>query len=90
LDQWIDEGKGALSRPEGIRRLIEQALDGSTRVRPASGKQHAQAIGVAARELTNLGDKSLPADEQQRRKRKLTHGPKEFRGIRADQRKSKG
>jgi hypothetical protein len=40
---------------------------------------------MAARELEPLGDKSLPLEEPDRRKRALIRGPKEFRDIRGDQ-----
>jgi hypothetical protein len=39
---------------------------------------------LAARELETLGDQSQSVAEQQRRKRTLIRGPKEFRDIRAD------
>jgi hypothetical protein len=44
---------------------------------------------MAARELEPLGDKSLPAEEQARRKRVLIKGPKEFRELRSRQVKTK-
>jgi hypothetical protein len=37
---------------------------------------------MAARAIDDIGDKTLPTDEQQRRKRRLIRGPKEFREIR--------
>jgi hypothetical protein len=40
---------------------------------------------MAARELEPLGDKTLPSEERDRRKRALIKGPKEFRDIRGDQ-----
>ena len=48
-----------------------------------------KASQLAAREIEGMSDKSLPAAEQQRRKRRLTHGPREFRDIRGDQPKTK-
>jgi hypothetical protein len=44
---------------------------------------------LASREIKDLGDTSQPLEEQQRRKRQLIQGPKEFRDIRADRPKSK-
>jgi len=41
------------------------------------------------REIESLIDKSEPAEMQERRKRRLIHGPKEFRDIRGDQPKRK-
>jgi hypothetical protein len=39
---------------------------------------------LASKELDRRVDHSLPAEEQERRKRQLTKGPKEFRDIRDD------
>jgi hypothetical protein len=44
---------------------------------------------LAARAVEEATDKSQPAEEQQRRKRKLIKGPSEFRDIRRDQPKRK-
>ena len=43
------------------------------------------ASKLATRELEGLGDKGVPLEEQDRRKRVLVKGPKEFRDARADQ-----
>src|SRR6185295_3750096 len=48
-----------------------------------------KASELAARAAEHLVDKSLPPEEQQRRKRALVKGPKEFRDIREDLPKSK-
>ena len=44
---------------------------------------------LAMREIESLIDKSGPTETQERRKRRLIHGPKEFRGVRKDQPKDK-
>ena len=49
-----------------------------------------RASTLAAREIEPLTDKSMPAEEQERRKKALIRGPKEFRDIRSDQPKAKG
>ncbi len=49
-----------------------------------------RASTLAAREIEPLADKSMPAEEQERRKKALIRGPKEFRDIRSDQPKAKG
>jgi hypothetical protein len=41
-----------------------------------------KAAAMAARTIDNIGDKTLPREEQQQRKRTLIRGPKEFRDIR--------
>jgi hypothetical protein len=37
---------------------------------------------MAGRTIDDIGDKTLPSEEQQRRKRRLIRGPKEFREMR--------
>ena len=44
---------------------------------------------MADRTAQGLVDKSMPAEEQQRRKRTLIRGPKEFREMREDLPKGK-
>ena len=44
---------------------------------------------IASDVIDKVADKSLPAEEQQRRKRALIRGPKEFRDIRGNQQKTK-
>lgn len=57
--------------------------------RPTSKATARKASQLAAREIEGLRDKSQPAAEQQRRKRRLIRGPREFRDIREDQTKGK-
>ena len=45
---------------------------------------------MAGQELDRLGDRSLPVEEREKRKRRLTKGPPEFRDIRGDIPKPKG
>jgi len=48
-------------------------------------KEAARAASqLAAREVENIADKSVSAEEQESRKRRLIRGPKEFRDIRSD------
>jgi hypothetical protein len=84
LDNWISKQKTQQTRPEAIRRLVEQAIAHSSGGgRP--NKQRAQkASELADRTAGRLVDKGIPAEEQQRRKRALIKGPKEFREIRED------
>ena len=78
-----------LSRPEAVRRLVDQALAGHSTGRRPSKKAAHKASELASREIEQVGDKSLPPEEQTRRKRRLIHGPKEFRTIRGDEPKMK-
>ena len=87
LDRWRGGLAGSPGRPEAIRRLLEQGLPGRSHAR-AHGGAH-KASELAAKTIEGLADKSRPASEHARAKRRLIHGPKEFRDIRADQPKRK-
>jgi hypothetical protein len=94
LDAWIKTQPAPRpTRAEAIRRLVEQALAGGAQPSQKRSKKSA----VKAREMAGqaidrlLGDaRSLPADERERRKRRLTRGPSEFREIRGGLSKPKG
>jgi len=83
LDRWRGGLAGSPGRPEAIRRLLEQGLPGRTHARARGGAHKASEL--AAKTIEGLADKSRPASEHARAKRRLIHGPKEFRDIRADQ-----
>jgi Arc/MetJ-type ribon-helix-helix transcriptional regulator len=83
LDDWIGSQQSRPSRPEAIRRLLERALAGPSE-RSSSKRKVRKASELADRAAEKLVDKSLPLDEQQRRKRAVIKGPKEFRDIRED------
>src|SRR5262249_27125663 len=85
LDSWRKGLADRPGRPEAIRRLLEQNLPGT---RPAHTGAH-KASELAAETIERLADKSRPSAEHARAKRRLIHGPKEFREIRADQPKRK-
>ena len=88
LDRWRGGLAGSPGRPEAIRRLLEQGLPGRTHARARGGAHKASEL--AAKTIEGLADKSRPASEHARAKRRLIHGPKEFRDIRTDQPKRKG
>src|SRR5271155_3236079 len=67
LDEWIARQKNEPSRPEAIRRLVEQALASAAMQSDAAAAAR-KASKLAAREIERLADKSLPAVEKQRRK----------------------
>ena len=78
VDQWARQNR--VTRSEAIRRLVEVALAGT------SPKQRSPTARTKARELANahleaLLDPAVPAEERQRRKRRLIKGPKEFREV---------
>jgi hypothetical protein len=85
LDRWIAQQKNAPTRPEAIRRLIDQALTEGDSGRPSREGTAEKAAELAARAIEKATDKSQPAEEQKTRKRKLIRGPSEFRDIRRDQ-----
>jgi hypothetical protein len=89
LDAWIADQSDRPSRPEAIRRIVTQALGGERAEPPPSKETAHKASKLAAREIEPLGDKSMPPEEQARRKRALIRGPKEFREIRDDLPKEK-
>jgi hypothetical protein len=81
--------KGYLGSPEG-NHGARQPPAGTVREASNREKAHVASSKLAARELKDLGDKTAPAPEQQRRERQLIRGPKEFRQMRENQRKPKG
>ena len=84
LDRWITAQTDRPSRPEAIRRIVERAL-ARFAIPKAANKQKAQkASELASRAVERVVNKSIPPEEQQRRKRALIKGPKEFREIRED------
>jgi hypothetical protein len=81
--------KGYLGTPEGSHAARRQGM-GTVREASSRQKAHVASSKLAERELESLGDKAAPAPEQERRKRHLIKGPKEFRQMRENQRKPKG
>ena len=90
--------KAASSDHRSLTGLIEKLLSDYCKKRDLSSaiarrrlatEGANKASKLATRELENLTNKSLPAEERDRRKRVLVRGPKEFRDIRADQPKKK-
>jgi hypothetical protein len=88
LDAWIGGQQPRPSRPEAIRKFVEGALLGAPDERSISDREAQKASQLATHAAERVVDKSLPIEEQQRRKRALIKGPKEFRDIREDQSKS--
>jgi metal-responsive CopG/Arc/MetJ family transcriptional regulator len=86
LDRWIEGLSGAkLSRGEAIRRLIDLGLSHVSPDGQLSHEARAHATAMAAKVVDQLTDSTAPEEEQQKRKRKLIHGPREFRDVRKDQ-----
>jgi hypothetical protein len=88
LDAWCKQQEDKPSRSKAIRRILEQAL--ADPLGGSAGKRKAQKASELADHVADrIVDKSVPPEEQERRKRALIKGPKEFREIREDQPKSK-
>jgi hypothetical protein len=74
-----------------IGHRVQKQFVGSSNVRSriphaqrASKKKAQKASDLASRAADRIIDKSIPSEEQRRRKRALIKGPKEFRDLRAD------
>jgi|ERR1700726_947984 hypothetical protein len=86
LDAWIARQVGPLTRPEAVRRLVEQALAGSSPSQ-RSANARSKALDLAGKEIDKLSDQSASNEERQQRKQRLLKGPREFRDIRNDVRR---
>jgi Arc/MetJ-type ribon-helix-helix transcriptional regulator len=90
IDVWAKR-EGVASRSEAIRRLVDQSLVAAAQQpRRGSHKGAFKASELAGQEVDRVANQSLPVEEQERRKRRLTRGPKEFRKMRDDLSKRKG
>jgi hypothetical protein len=84
IDEWAEAHH--INRSDAIRRLIEIGL----KVAPATSahrtvqQQSSEIEGDAVNRISSLLDPSLPAEERERRIRRLTEGPPEFAGHRRD------
>ena len=97
IDSMLKEAaeKAAAQDHRSLTSLIERLLRKHLRSRgffSAPKRPHKEAartaLKVALREIETVGDRSLPAQERESRKRRLIHGPEEFSGFRSDQPKS--
>ena len=82
LDAWMGLQNAPLSRPEAIRRLLEQALAVTQPAKSRTQKARSTALDLASTQLDRLLDPSAPDEERQSRKRRLLKGSKEFRDMR--------
>src|SRR4051794_33469142 len=84
LDQWRGLQQD-VSRPEAIRRLVELGLTAANPRLRGAHKGADKAKALAGEQVERMIDRSTPEEERQKRKRRLTKGPSEFRDIRNDQ-----
>lgn len=84
IDAWAETQE--ITRAEGIRRLLEIALQASA---PAASPRKSVCDSIAletivAQQLDRMLAPDLPADERERRIRRLIEGPPEFSKDRID------
>jgi hypothetical protein len=89
IETWAEKQPDSPSRAEAIRRLVELGLASIPPTSRRSKKATSKASALAARTIDHLVDQSAPAEEQEKRKRRLMKGPEEFRDLRADLPKAK-
>lgn len=86
VDAWAESQQ--LSRSDAICKLIEQGLKIAPAAPVASeatvASDAAKIEEIAVHEIESLLDPTLPADERERRIRRLTDGPPEFSHERID------
>ena len=92
LDDWIASAREHRSRPGAIRQILEQALAPAAPLGPRGKEAVARATSLAEKALDKVvtGNESARPEEQDRRKRRLLKGPKEFRDMRADVSRQRG
>src|SRR5262245_15078148 len=71
LDDWCRKQDDLPSRSEAIRRLVELGLAASAPRRLHNHEAHARSSKLAHDTIDQHIDKTAPAEEQERRKRRL-------------------
>jgi hypothetical protein len=84
IDKWRRKEPDIATRATAIRRLAEMGLATAEPQRKTSKKAASKARDMAGQEIDRLSNASLPAEERERRKRRITKGPSEFRDMRRD------
>jgi len=84
VDDWRRAELDVPSRAEAIRRMVQLAAADRVSRTTFSGSKKKKASEMAGSTIDQLGDKSAPAHEQSKRKRRLLKAPSEFRHIRGD------
>jgi hypothetical protein len=91
IEEWAIQQPDTPHLSEAVRRLVENALvNAGPKAARVSKKNAAKASETAAQTIDQLTDKRAPAEEQEKRKRRLLKGPSEFREMRVDLPKPKG
>jgi hypothetical protein len=83
--RWAEDQPDMPSLSEAIRRLVELGLKGEAPAPPVSKPgRRLRAQELATNAIEKIVDPAAPADERDQRRRRLTKGPEEFRGVRVD------
>ena len=90
VDAWAAQQPDEPGRSEAIRRLVELGLKSETPLKPIPRPgRRARAQKLANDAIEKMIDPTAPPDEGDRRRRRLTKGPVEFREDRVDLPKAK-
>jgi hypothetical protein len=89
--RWAEKQPDMPTLSEAIRRLVQLGLKATTPAKLVSkALNKTRAVELAAKVVDKIVDPTAPADERDRRRRRLTKGPLEFREDRVDLPKAKG
>jgi hypothetical protein len=89
--RWAEKQPDMPTLSEAIRRLVELGLKATTPAKLVSkASNKTRAAELAAKVVDKIVDPTAPTDERDRRRRRLTKGPPEFREDRVDLPKAKG
>jgi hypothetical protein len=102
LDRWIRDIARRLDaaptgRPEAIRDILQNHFDTQRqhwgredvqKVKPSGTRD--KSAGMAGRTIDAMADRTAPAEDRAKRKRRLLKGPKEFRDMRDASSRSRG
>ena len=82
IDAWAQTHN--MARSEAIRQLVELGLDASPGPHRTGLREPADSEERAVEQIARMLDPSLPAEERERRTRRLIEGPPEFLDQRID------
>jgi hypothetical protein len=89
VEKWARSQSDAPTRSEAIRRLVELGLTVETKPKQPSAAPADRAKELVTKTIDKMIDPSAPPEERDQRRRRLTKGPEEFRGVRVDRPKAK-
>lgn len=89
IDKWAARQPDRPARSEAIRQLIEFGLSHAPQKGRLGHEARAKASAMAGEVIDQFKDLTAPPEEQEKRKRRLIKGPREFHDVRQDQSGSK-